>query len=305
MTRFGFVREAITSRNSFWRGLVVLLITVGTATVLRWALGAAADPVPFVTYFPAIVLCTLFAGWRFGIASILITAAIANWGFLEDPIRARSSIQAAVMTTLFVASCLLLLAITQTLRRTFRDMVAAQDRSEFLMRELQHRVRNTLTIVQAMAQQSARGDPADFISVFSKRLSALAKAHDVLFEGGHDGCELAEIVEKSCAAFHEEGHFVFDGPPCCLPEEVCIPLSLALHELCTNALKYGALSVPSGRVDVSWTAPVGEATTLVWEETGGPEVKPPTRSGMGTALLSSPLLGKARCDIARAGSVAR
>ncbi|WP_370516107.1 sensor histidine kinase [Novosphingobium sp. Gsoil 351] len=161
------------------------------------------------------------------------------------------------------------------------------------MRELRHRVRNTLTIVQAMAQQSARSDPTQFIPVFSKRLSALANAHDVMFDDPEGGCDLASIIEKGCAAFHEAGNFAIDGPKCCVPDEVCVPLSLALHELCTNALKYGALSVPAGRVHVNWTPPVDGKTTLVWEETGGPEVKPPTRSGMGSALLSSPEIGKA------------
>jgi two-component sensor histidine kinase len=294
MTRFGFVRAAMTRPESFWRGFAVTALTIGLATGLRWLLGAAADPVPFVTYFPAIVLCTLFAGWRAGVASILLSAAIVNTVFLGEPMRPRTDVQTAGMISLFFLSCLLLVAIAQTLRKTFRDLLVAKERSDFLNRELQHRVRNTLSIVQALADQSVRRDPQNFRSAFAGRLSALADAHDVLARGSSDTCELETVVQMSCEAFHHDGNFSFEGPPCRLSSETCLALSMALHELCTNALKHGALSVPEGRVHVSWSEPWDEETTLIWQEDGGPEVRPPTRKGLGTILLTSqPEIGKA------------
>jgi two-component sensor histidine kinase len=148
--------------------------------------------------------------------------------------------------------------------------------------------------VQALSQQTARSDPANFQSSFSKRLAALADAHDVLLLGSGETCDLADIVEKTCSVFHNGGNFTFEGPHCHLPADSCVPLSLALHELCTNAVKHGALSVPTGRVHVAWSAPVDGSTTLIWEEMGGPEVRPPARKGLGTALLLSQReLGKA------------
>ncbi len=161
-------------------------------------------------------------------------------------------------------------------------------------REMRHRVRNTLSIVQALSQQTARSDPANFQSAFAKRLGALADAHDVLLRGSGETCDLAAIVEKTCSVFHHDGNFIFEGPRCHLPADSCVPLSLALHELCTNAVKHGALSVPTGRVHVAWSAPVDGSTTLIWEEGGGPEVRPPARKGLGTALLlSQSEIGKA------------
>ena len=294
MTRFGFVRAAITRPETFWRGLAVMALTIGLATGLRWLLGTAADPVPFVTYFPAIVLCTLFAGWRAGVVSILLSAAIVNTVFLGEPMRPRTDVQTAGMISLFFLSCLLLVAIAQTLRKTFRDLLVAKERSDFLNRELHHRVRNTLSIVQALADQSVRSDPQNFRSAFAGRLSALADAHDVLSRGSTDTCELKTVVQKSCEAFHHDGNFDFEGPPCRLSSETCLALSMALHELCTNALKHGALSVPEGRVHVSWSEPSDDETTLIWQEEGGPEVQPPTRKGLGTMLLTSqPEIGNA------------
>jgi two-component sensor histidine kinase len=287
MTRFGFVRAAITRPPSFWHGLGITLGTVAAATGLRWLLGSAADPVPFVTYFPAIVLCALLAGWRFGIASIVLSAVIVNRAFLDEPYRWTTDLQTIGMIALFSLSSLLLVAIAQTLRRTFREVVAANERATLLSREMRHRVRNTLSIVQALSQQTARSDPANFQSAFSKRLAALADAHDVLLLGSGETCDLAAIVGKTCSVFHHDSNFVFEGPHCELPADSCVPLSLALHELCTNAVKHGALSVPTGRVHVTWNAPVDGSTTLIWEESGGPEVRPPAKKGLGTALLTS------------------
>jgi two-component sensor histidine kinase len=294
MTRFGFVRDAISRPETFWRGLGVTALAIGLATGLRWILGTAADPVPFVTYFPAVVLCTLFAGWRAGVASIFLSATIVNIVFLGEPMRITTGVQTVAMISLFFLSCLLLVAIAQTLRKTFRDLSVAKERSDFLNRELQHRVRNTLSIVQALAAQSVRSDPQNFQSAFASRLSALADAHDVLSRGTSDTCELETVVQRSCEAFHHDGNFDFEGPPCRLSSETCPALSMALHELCTNALKHGALSVPQGRVHVSWGEPWDNETTLIWQEEGGPEVRAPTRKGLGTILLTSqPEIGKA------------
>lgn len=287
MTRFGFVRDAITRPVSFWRGLGLMLALIAAASGLRWALGSAAEPVPFVTYFPAVVLCALLAGWRYGVASIVLSAAVVNLIFLDKPYRYTTDLRTAVTIALFFLSCLLLVAIAQTLRRTFGEVVAANERAALLNREMGHRVRNTLAVVQALSSQTARTDPANFQQAFAGRLSALADAHDVLLQGGRESCDLGAIAEKSCAVFGHDDNFRIEGPPCNLPADSCVPLSLALHELCTNAVKHGALSVPSGRVDVTWTRPAEGKTRFVWEESGGPEVRPPTRRGLGTVLLSS------------------
>lgn len=285
MTRFGFVQSAIVERRSFAWKLAILILTVGGASLLRWGLGKAADPVPFVTYFPAIVFCALLTGWRFGVASIALSAAIVNLVFMDQPLRARESPQTALLLLLFLGSCLLLVAITQTLRRNFREVVEARQRAEFLNRELIHRGRNVLAVVQGIAQLSARGASEEFLPKFMDRLTALSRAHGALSKGDGNSADLRVLALETCAAFDHGGMWV-DGPSVQIPREACVPLMLALHELSTNALKYGSLSVPAGKVTLKWQNPTDGLINLLWEESGGPRVAPPSREGLGRALLT-------------------
>lgn len=141
-------------------------------------------------------------------------------------------------------------------------------------------------IVLALAHQSARSNPTDFLTSFSERVKALAHAHDALAED-FDTCDLAALIERSCAPFCHDENFTGRGPPCRIPSRTCVPLTLALHELCTNATKYGAFSVPEGRVSVEWVIEVPGVARLSWIESGGPAVDTPKRRGLGSALLST------------------
>ena len=98
-------------------------------------------------------------------------------------------------------------------------------------------------------------------------------------------CELAQLVDTALAPFRAGDNFMLSGPPCQLPRDACVPLSLALHELCTNAVKYGALSGPKGWVTLDWTLGRDGLLTLAWREENGPRVSGPAREGMGTQLL--------------------
>jgi two-component sensor histidine kinase len=286
MTRFGVVRAAILRPHPWWWGAAVTLLCIAAASAVRWALGAAADPVPFVTYFPAIMLAALLAGWRWGAAAIALAAATVNGRFLG--MAQRWSLDGASLATvaLFVLSSLVLVAIAQTLRRTFAELEAANRHAEFLNRELRHRVRNTLSVVQALADRSLRNHPDDFRRVFSDRLSALARAHDVLASGASERCDLGDVVERACAPFRDDGNIAAEGPACRIEGAACVPLALALHELCTNAVKHGALSSPAGKVALRWTADGEDRVAIEWIEAGGPPVYPPKRQGLGTILLT-------------------
>jgi two-component sensor histidine kinase len=94
-----------------------------------------------------------------------------------------------------------------------------------------------------------------------------------------------KLIESALAPFRTDGNFAIEGPPCELPRDACVPLSLALHELCTNAAKHGALTVPEGRVVLGWECDEAGTLTLDWREEGGPPVPEVRRTGMGTQLL--------------------
>ena len=119
------------------------------------------------------------------------------------------------------------------------------------------------------------------------RLGRLERATGLLGADGSAPCGLHALVEAAIAPFRAGDNFFVEGPACELPRDACVPLCLALHELCTNASKYGALSAPGGRVALLWTVGEGEGRLLrmVWRECGGPPVAPPARTGMGTQLL--------------------
>lgn len=172
------------------------------------------------------------------------------------------------------------------------DIKEAEQRQGLLFAELSHRVKNTLAIVQALAQQTmrTRPEPADFAAAFSDRLGAMARSHNLLTEHSWRGAGLEELVRGALSAFLDEGRCIdIGGDDVTIPASAAITLGLVLHELATNASKYGALSVPSGRLAVRWTvaeAPGGRAVDLRWTESGGPPVTPPSRRGFGSRLLA-------------------
>lgn len=173
------------------------------------------------------------------------------------------------------------------------DRVEEEARSQRMTGELAHRLKNTLAMVQAIARQSfkTREGAPEIWDAFERRLQSLAAAHEVLTETRWEAAPMAHIVARMIAP-HDPGggRLRAQGPEVELPPRVAVALGLALHELATNALKYGALSNEVGRVGVSWSVE-GRRLRLVWRESGGPVVTPPERRGMGRRLLEQGLAG--------------
>jgi len=170
-------------------------------------------------------------------------------------------------------------------------------RQTFLLNELAHRVKNSLTVVQSLSRQTLRtsSSNADFVERFEGRLSALANAHRLLVESQWESAELRELAHSQLDAHlgSDRSRLRIQGEIVRLPAELATPFGLVLHELATNALKYGSLSVPSGRVDLSWETEGNDPSRLkvIWVESGGPAVKPPSRQGLGGILIDQGLPG--------------
>ena len=157
-----------------------------------------------------------------------------------------------------------------------------------LMRELTHRSKNLLAVIQAMARQTARhaGSIDGFLNQFSARLQALAASHDLLVRESWHGASLREIIQAQLAAYigSGEGQVEVNGEPVALKPEAAQNLGLALHELAVNAAKFGALSVPNGRVSIGWS--LHDSTIdLNWREHNGPKVKTRRKKGFGTMVI--------------------
>ena len=177
------------------------------------------------------------------------------------------------------------------------DHKAAEDHLQLLVNELNHRVKNTLTTVQSLAAQSFHSleslDRENLVqsrSTFEARLFSLARSHDILTRESWEGACIRDIARQAVEPYLTPEHrdaFDLRGPALRLSPSLALSLSMAFHELCTNALKYGALQNPAGKVSLTWTAPFDTPPhiTIEWKEHGGPAVSAPSRKGFGTRLI--------------------
>lgn len=179
----------------------------------------------------------------------------------------------------------------------------AEDRQHLLIRELHHRVKNTLSTVQAIVGATARGATSidQFYHDFTGRIISLANTHTILTEEFWQKASLHELLAKELDLYDSGSVRVrVDGPPLELPSGYAVPLGMAFHELTTNAAKYGALANGQGYVAVTWEIDPGcspQRVRLAWTEHDGPAVSPPTRQGFGTRLLQRILTAQMSADV--------
>jgi len=175
----------------------------------------------------------------------------------------------------------------------FRDISErkrAEEKRLLLMREVTHRAKNMLAVAQVVAQQTARdGDPATFVTRLSERLHGLAACQDLLVENHWQGIELSALVLAQLNHFRDlvGSRILFEGPSIVLSPNAAQGIGMALHELSTNAVKYGALSNSEGRVKINWhtVAAPEQLFTIQWIEESGPEISAPSRQGFGNKVI--------------------
>jgi PAS domain S-box-containing protein len=189
-----------------------------------------------------------------------------------------------------------------------------EERQTLLIRELHHRVKNTLATVQAIVGSTARSAVTidEFYQGFVGRIVSLAKTHNLLTEDYWQTAALNEMLANELGPYDDDGgtRVALDGPRVELTSEIAVPIGMAIHELTTNAIKYGALLAPAGRVVVSWTVSEVDGRRMlrfVWREEGGPPVSEPRRQGFGSRLLqrvlATQLQAKVQVDFAPSGLV--
>ena len=173
---------------------------------------------------------------------------------------------------------------------------AAEELRILVLNEMNHRIKNILAAVQAVANQTFKGTASpERMRAFASRLQAMAATHDLLIEGNLKSAELRKAVGAVLAPFdNDRAHrFALEGPPLQTDARAALALSMALHELCTNAAKYGALSVPGGRVTIRWRLD-GDRFHMSWTEAGGPPVAEPQHTGFGSQLIRAALASEVR-----------
>lgn len=201
-------------------------------------------------------------------------------------------------------------ASRKLIRGSITDMserARVEQRQSLMMRELDHRVKNNLATMLALAQQTAAhaGSIAEFRESFEHRVRAMARTHQALAASRWEGVALGDVVRLTLEPYARQGDRVrVDGAVFTLAASTSAAMSMALNELATNAAKYGALSRAEGRVDVRWSLR-GDELELDWTESGGPPVTAPDRTGFGTMLLrgviTHELRGRVELDYAAEG----
>ena len=191
------------------------------------------------------------------------------------------------------------------------DRKLAEAQRALLSNELQHRNKNMMAMISAIASQTLRGDDIKVRrEAFNGRLIALARAQDILTATSWLGAPIHDVIAGTTA--HQDNRISINGPPLILDAKRALSLALALHELTTNSIKYGALSVPAGNVSITWSATDDghsphrrAAFRFEWRDRGGPEVTPPEREGFGSLLIEHVLAadfeGKVTSKYAREG----
>ena len=168
----------------------------------------------------------------------------------------------------------------------------AEKHRDLLARELDHRIKNLLATVQALARQTFKNSdiPDGALQAFYGRLAVMADAHKLLTAQVAESASLQAVVKTAVGPFSstEQPRFTFSGPALDLHAKAALSLAMALHELCTNAAKYGALSAEAGRVSVDWALTDGKLI-ITWQESGGPAVKSPTAKGFGSRMIERAL----------------
>lgn len=269
------------SRPRFWMGQLIALLSVAAAAGLR----ALVDPIvhghiPVLTFFPFVLIASIWGGALSGLSAILLSAVVADVFWV-------STIDKAITLTAFVLVCLFGLILARLLCAMVELHAEQEQRAKILAHEVKHRANNLLGVIQGVSAQTARNAKSvkEYHASLEGRVSALAAAQHLLASDGPSAgglqCLLAHIVEPFGA-----DRFVLEGPVVPVPDELGTSFALLLHELSTNAMKYGALSVSDGKVNIRWER-AGEDLRLTWREQGGPPVTAPARTGFGTRLLNS------------------
>lgn len=261
------------------------IAAVVVPALLRLAIDHGTNGFPFATFLPAILWVSIFLDWRFATLAALGSLGAVGWLFVEPRFFAQPTLERGVLFALYLLTVASMILTGHLLRRAVLDLDRRSAEADAFNAELQHRARNALQIVKALASRAARAtDPKDFYDTLGGRIGALIKANELLGVRASTACDLGDLVAAAMQPF-ASAQIAWSGPPCRVSGEAGTPLMMALHELATNAAKYGALSTDQGRVVLEWKR-VGEEIDMYWQEIGGPRVSPPTRSGLGARIIA-------------------
>jgi two-component sensor histidine kinase len=267
--------------------LLLGVVALGLATVVRIAFGYLGGNLLFDTYFPAVLVTALLAGAPAGTAVIVGSVIIAWWAFIP-PFYEFGELSGADITNgvLFIICSGCIVAVAHLYRDVLHKSRLHDRERDLLMRELEHRGRNTYAVVEAIVRNTLVNDRASADAI-AGRVRAVSSANDLVNQSSAQAVQLQTLLSHNFAR-NEKAQLRASGPDVELSADAARKMGLVFHELVTNAMKHGALSRHGGAVSVQWRAEANRVH-LTWREEGGPPVLPPQRQGFGTVIVTESL----------------
>ena len=262
---------------------VFATILVVIASLIRWGLGlVGGDVQAFTTYYPAVLFAALVGGAGVGTFAALAGGLIGWWAFLPPQFGPLTPGQEISLLSYVIASLLIVWGADHY--RTITKRLEDEEKFRKLaVDELAHRLKNKLATIQSIISFQLRDDPQVRDAILS-RLGALSATDDLIMAAQGQGALLRDILSAEFAPY-DVSRILMEGPGCLLPPKMALTMALLVHELATNAAKYGALSNSVGKLSIGWSLSDARLN-LEWREIDGPVVTTPTHRGFGTRLLS-------------------
>jgi two-component sensor histidine kinase len=284
-------------------GFAVLCLLLATAA--RWGLAQIRPDVFFTPYFPAVLVATMFGGYRIGILTALAAGALGITINFSDT---RADSARVVLLVIYWAVCGVAIwgvghyrAIAAQQRGISKRLIEEEEYRKLIVDELQHRLKNKTSTIHAVLHQVLADHPQIWNGV-DRRIRALSATDDLIARLDGRGCDIRDLLRSELGPY---GHvrFNLNGDALFLPDKLAVSLALMFHELATNASKYGAFVSARGFLQVSWTVS-DDRLSITWDETEGPPVENVGKPGFGTKLLNSalrPFDGKTEISFLRTG----
>jgi two-component sensor histidine kinase len=267
--------------------LLIAMSCLALATLLRLGFAALGVSALFPSYYPAVLLAALIGGTPAGIGVIFGAILIVWWAFIPPTVQFNPlSGEETANFLLFAASGGCLVAVSHLYRDVLYRLRQRDRERDLLMQEMEHRGRNTYAVVESIVRNTLVDDRANADAI-AGRVRAVSSANDLVNRSDAKTVRLRALFSLEFVP-GAATQMQCSGPNIEISPDAARKLGLVFHELVTNAMKYGALSIPNGRVSVRWRAD-GDRVDLVWQEENGPPVLPPQRRGFGTIIVTQSL----------------
>jgi two-component sensor histidine kinase len=265
----------------------IATIFVVIATLIRWALGLINhDVLPLTTYYPAVLFAALVGGMVPGTFAAISGGLIGWWAFMAPHFDFSATRGQQISLVMYSFACGLIIWGADHYRKLLKDLEDEERFRKLTVGELGHRLKNKLATIQSIISFQLRDDPKIRDAILS-RLTALSATDDLIMETQGQGAHLGDILSTELRPY-EVSRVSRKGPDVLLPPKLALIMALLVHELATNAAKYGALSRSAGKLSIRWSLADGRLD-IEWRESNGPAVIAPTQRGFGTRLFSGAL----------------